>query len=281
MRTIDSISREAIARLKGVLDSPLLDIQILLADILKRNRAWILSHPEYELSLEQVKQFNHTVQRLENGEPLPYILGRWEFYGLELTVSPDTLIPRPESEILVEQALAWLRNHSGQRLGVDVGTGSGCVAVSLAYHHPSLSCLATDISSQAIKIARKNVERYHLSDRVYCLLCDLLPPIKAKIDLICANLPYIPTQRLRGLKIYDKEPTLALNGGAQGLELITRFLQQLGCRLSSVGLILLEIDSSQRDLVMKIARETFPNERITCISDLSGQPRVISIQGSG
>lgn len=281
MSTIGSLTKDAITRLKVISDSPYLDVQVLLAEILNKSRSWVLSHPEFNLSLEQEEQFNLAVQRLENGDPLPYILGKWEFFGLELSLSPDTLIPRPETELLVERGLSWLNNLPGKRLAADIGTGSGCVAISLAYHCSDLICLATDISYPALKVARQNVARYQLSDRVFCLQCDLLPPIMGQFDLICANLPYIPTQRLKSLKVGYKEPTLALDGGYLGLELITRLLSQFSNFHLPVGLILLEIDPDQKDMVTRVATEVFPTRQVTCISDLAGNDRVIAIQPSG
>lgn len=281
MSTIASLIKNTIPRLKGFSETPLLEIQLLLSDILNESRSWVLSHPEYTLSPEQVEQFELAVRRLENGEPLPYILGRWEFFGLELNVSSDTLIPRPETELMVEYGLSWLNNLQGKKSAVDVGTGSGCVAIALAYHCPELICLATDISYPALQIARHNIARYHLSNRVFCLHCDLLPPIVGNIDLVCANLPYIPTQTLKSLKIYTKEPSLALDGGHLGLEVITRFLRQFGHSRFPVGLILLEIDPPQKDMVIRIAREIFSAHEITCIPDLAGHARMISIQSSG
>ncbi len=153
---------EIIAKLRPLFanwsETPALDAQVLLAHLSGKNRAWLLAHPEATLSQGQQAALTVAVARLQSGEPLPYILGHWEFYGLDFTINADTLIPRPETELLVEQALAWLRARPGLRTAADIGTGSGCIAVSLAAHIPDLQITATDISTAALKIAQGNAK---------------------------------------------------------------------------------------------------------------------------
>jgi release factor glutamine methyltransferase len=186
-----------------------------MAHILGKPRTWLLTHPEENLSSQALSSFQKDINLLADGIPLPYVLGQWEFYGLEFTITPDTLIPRPETEVLVEQAITWLSNKPDRRLIADLGTGSGCIAVALAKHVRSLSIIATEISFQALSVARSNTIQHKVSDRIHCLQADLFPPVECQFDLICANLPYIPTGTLRTLKIFGKEPSLALDGGVE------------------------------------------------------------------
>ena len=126
-------------------DTPALDASVLLAHILNKPRTWIMAHPELTLSSEQQNQLNESLARLENGEPFPYVIGTWEFFGLEFDITCDVLIPRPETELLVEKAIVWIQNHPDKHTIADVGTGSGAIAISLALHLPQANILATDI----------------------------------------------------------------------------------------------------------------------------------------
>lgn len=278
MTTITQILQESTEKLAQVSETPALDVQTLLAHILGKPRTWLLTHPEDLLSSQALSTFRKDINLLVEGIPLPHVLGRWEFYGLEFTVTPDTLIPRPETESLVEQALTWLSNKSNRRLGVDLGTGSGCIAVALAKHIRDLSIIAVDISAQALSVARSNTIQHQVSDRVHCLQADLFPPVDCQFDLICANLPYIPTGTLRTLKIYGKEPSLALDGGVDGLDLIRRFLNRAPALISPGGLILVEIEASQGLQVGSLARQVFPNAEIRVLVDLAGHNRLVAIQ---
>ena len=258
----------------------ILDAQTLLAEISGHNRAWLLAHPEAPLTENQRKALVVTLRRLENGEPLPTVLGHWEFYGLDFTITADTLIPRPETELLVEQALAWLRAHPRQRWAADVGTGSGCIAVSLATQIPDLQVIASDISPAALTIAQKNARKHGVAERVTCLRADLLAyqSPHSPVRLICANLPYIPTQTLAKLDVLGKEPTLALDGGANGLELIHRLLPQATQNLAPGGLLLLEIEATCGAAAQNLAREYFPAAQIDLLPDWAGLDRLIRIE---
>jgi release factor glutamine methyltransferase len=278
LTTITQILQESTEKLAQVSETPALDVQTLLAHILGKPRTWLLTHPEDLLSSQALSTFRKDINLLVEGIPLPHVLGRWEFYGLEFIVTPDTLIPRPETESLVEQALTWLSNKSNRRLGVDLGTGSGCIAVALAKHIRDLSIIAVDISAQALSVARSNTIQHQVSDRVHCLQTDLFPPVDCQFDLICANLPYIPTGTLRTLKIYGKEPSLALDGGVDGLDLIRRFLNRAPALIAPGGLILVEIEASQGLQVGSLARQVFPNAEIRVLVDLAGHNRLVAIQ---
>jgi release factor glutamine methyltransferase len=208
---------------------------------------------------------------------LPYLLGHWEFYGLDFMVSPSALIPRPETELLVEQALAWLRQRPQRRLVADVGTGCGCIAVTLATHLPGLRVIASDLSFAALKLARANSRKLVVEQRISFIQCDLLAPFN-KFDLIAANLPYIPSSELELLPVARREPRLALDGGPDGLETIRRLLQQALTRLAAGGLLLLEIEASQGSAALALAQAAFPYAQIQLLSDLAGQDRLIRLE---
>ena len=278
MITVTQALQESTESLTKVSETPSLDGQTLLAHILGKPRTWLLTHSDENLSPQALSNFQKDINLLAEGIPLPYVLGRWEFYGLEFIVTPDTLIPRPETETLVEQAITWLSNKPDRRLGADLGTGSGCIAVALAKHVRNLSIIATDISAQALTVARSNTIQHQVSDRVHCLQADLFPPVDCQFDLICANLPYIPTGTLRTLKIFGKEPGLALNGGVAGLELISRFLNGAPGLIAPGGLILIEIESSQGLRAESFAHQVFPKAEIRLLVDLAGHNRLVAIQ---
>jgi len=260
-----------------VSDTPGLDAQVLLAHILGKPRSWILAHPELFVSDQQFEVLESYHSRLIAGEPLPYVLGHWEFYGLDFCLSSDVLIPRPETELLVEHASSWLEEREQESLVADVGTGSGCIAVSLAVHHPNVKILASDISIPGLYICKKNALCYQVDRQVFCLNADLLPAIRPKFDLICANLPYIPTSMLARLAISRWEPTLALDGGENGLELIQRLLHQAKWILAPGGMILLEIEASQGEEAASLAQMMLPSKEVSVLVDLSGHDRLIKI----
>jgi release factor glutamine methyltransferase len=265
-------------RLADLTETPNLDSQVLLADVLQKSRAWLLAHPEAELSPLHIEKLEQAVSRLESGDPLAYILGRKEFFGLEFLVNSSTLIPRPETELLVEHALLWLKANPYRRTAADAGTGSGCIAVSLAVNCTGLQVLAGDLSWEALQVARQNTLRHGVSSQVRLVQADLLPAAAQKIDLICANLPYIPTRTLHQLDVYGKEPDLALDGGPDGLDVIRRLVELSRRILAPGGLLLLEIEASQGDAAVKLAAENFPTAKIRLQADLAGNDRLLIIE---
>jgi len=267
-------------------DTPALDEQVLLAHVLGKPRAWVLAHPEATLTPKQECALEEALLQLESGVPLPYVLGKWEFFGLEFEVTPEVLIPRPETELLVERAVSWLRQlraESRELRAVDVGAGSGCIAIALAVNVAGLQIIATDISQAAIKVAERNAVKFGVSERVEFFCCDLFPSEKtfnvqpSTFNLIVANLPYIPTETLHGLRVYGREPTVALDGGADGLDVIRRLLAEAPRRLSPGGLILLEIEASQGAKVLSLAHDAFTEAKINLHQDLAGRDRLIEI----
>ena len=261
-------------------ETPSLDAQVLLAEITGKSRAWLLAHPNAELHPKQQGKLDKARDRLEAGEPLPYVLGHWEFYGLDFFVNTHTLIPRPETELMVEQALEWLQAHPGKHRVADIGTGSGCIAISLAVNIPELHITTIDISSEALKVARSNAEKHAVINQIEFIEADLLssPASHTPLHVICANLPYIPSKTLVGLSVFGREPTLALDGGPDGLSLIRRLLPQAVQNLASEGLLLLEIEHTQGQAVLNLAQKFFPQAQINLLPDLAGHDRLIRIE---
>jgi release factor glutamine methyltransferase len=274
---ISDILPELRSRLTPFSQTPLLDAQVLLGHVLGRTRTWVLAHPEAHLTSDQEHALIDALTRLEADEPLPYILGQWEFYGLDFFINPDTLIPRPDTELLVEQALSWSHTRTKRLRAADIGTGSGCIAISLALNASNVHVLGCDISLTALQVARANAHRHMVSGKVDFVQCNLLPPVKVQFDLICANLPYIPTETLHSLKVYQREPELALDGGVDGLGQIRRLLNEAEKVLAPGGLLLLEIEASSGAAVHLLAREAFPKADVQVLPDLAGRDRLVNV----
>ncbi|HEX8186374.1 MAG TPA: peptide chain release factor N(5)-glutamine methyltransferase, partial [Blastocatellia bacterium] len=220
------------------------------------------------------------------GEPLQYITGHQEFYGLDFIVTPDVLIPRPETEFLVERVINLTRAAQTARapLIVDVGTGSGCIAVTLAAHIPAARVIATDISSAALDIARANGERHGVRDRVELIEGDLLEPlaalnIEAAVDFLASNPPYVEEGRpdLLQREVRDWEPSVALYGGADGLDCYRRLLAEGARYVSPAGYLVCEIGYTQLDPIREMIDET-KWKLVDVIHDLQGIPRTLAIR---
>jgi release factor glutamine methyltransferase len=270
-------------RLTSLSDTPDLDASVLLAQVLDKPRTWVMAHPEFVLTPEHQKQLADSLIRLERGEPFPYVLGHWEFFGMDFEITPNVLIPRPETELLVERAIAWLQESPVRRTVADIGTGSGVIAISIAANIPEANLLATDISREALDVAKKNAKKFDVDHRIEFVQCDLLPPrpelftTEQHLDLICANLPYIPTDTLHELPVYGREPTLALDGGEDGLALIRRLLQIGPEWLAPNGIMLLEIESTRGIQALNLACDLFCQATIHLHQDLAGQDRLLEI----
>lgn len=267
--------RDALRAARGQVDST--DAQAILGVVLGVSRADLLAHPEQVLSDEQAAQYTAWLNRLAAGEPLAYILGKRAFYDREFIVTSDVLIPRPETELLLEQALSFARQHP-DLTAVDVATGSGALAVTLAALIPSARVYATDISPAALDVARQNATLH--SAKVAFLQGDLLQPLSVQnvsIDLLMANLPYIASKALSRLDVSRYEPRLALDGGADGLDLIRRLLAQAPGLCNPGALVLLEIGADQGAAVLTLARQAFPQGKPDVIQDYAGHDRIVRI----
>ncbi len=276
--TLESSQR----RLASHSESAGLDVQVLLAHILGKPRVWILAHPEYPLTAKQEIDFLQVLARLEAGEPLPYLLGHWEFFGLDFTVNPAVLIPRPETELLVEHALDWLAKHPKRRKALEVGTGSGCIAVALASRVPDLHLLAVDISMPALRVASENLSRHHLEKRITLAQTDLLgglhPDSHNRFDLVAANLPYIPETALALLSALRYEPRIGLSGGAGGTALVERLLNDIPEVIAPGGLLLLEIEATIGAAVQELVQSRLPGCMAQVLPDLAGHDRLVIAQ---
>jgi release factor glutamine methyltransferase len=243
--------------------------------VLGSSRAALLAHPEHTLTPDQLSDYQTLVHRRASGYPLPYLTGRIEFYGLEFEVTPEVLIPRPETETLVELALA-----RQPATVVDVGTGSGCVAVSLAVHLPEATICAIEISPAALAVAQRNVERHIVADQVQLMVGDVLNPRPGPADLIVSNLPYVSTGAFSSLptSVRDHEPRLALDGGPDGLVIVRRLLAQAPAVLRPGGGLLIEIGADQGEAASSLARTFFPQAAVRVHPDLAGHDRVLEVR---
>lgn len=262
-------------------ENPSLEAQLLAAHITGQQRAWIMAHPETHLSPMQWSELEELLKQRQAGEPLPYLLGHWEFYGLDFVITPAVLIPRPETELLVDFALHWLSANPGRRLAADVGTGSGCIAVALAHHISDLNIIAADLSYPALMIASQNARKHSPEGQILFVQGSLLQTCKGPFDLVCANLPYIPTRTLSGLEVAQYEPHLALDGGENGLVIIQDMLQDAIRWLAPGGLLLLEIEAGQGESVPELASTFFPGAEIRVNNDLAGNARLVVIERPG
>jgi len=254
-----------------------IDAEVLLRHLLSIDRATLYARLPDPAPPGTVERYRDLIARRAAGEPVAYITGHREFMGLDFLVDRRVLIPRPETEYLVEWALAWLRERSGDRLVVDVGTGSGAIAVSLAAHanNPTLRVVGSDRSLDALRVAATNRDRL-APGRVEFVAGDLLSWCRPGIDLVLANLPYLrPDQAHAGIAW---EPAVALYAGETGFRLYERLLPQVAARLRPGGAVGCEIDPSQRAIALATARAHFPTARITIRPDLAGLDRYLIIE---
>jgi len=282
--TVGAALEWALRELQQTESGPLL-AQVLLAGLLEHPRSWIIAHPEEPLPATSISRYQSLVGRARDGEPLPYLTGIQEFYGLAFEITPDVLIPRPETELLVSTALEWLSGslrETGRAAAsiraVDLGTGSGCIAAALAVHSAGLRLIAVDISSGALAVAARNFHRHGVRDRIHPVLADLLSALSGPIDLLCANLPYALTDSLAGSPVVRFEPRLAIDGGPDGLRLVERAIEQSADRLAAGGLALFELDSAHADEARKLAKRLFPNALVKVKKDLAGWERLLIVR---
>jgi release factor glutamine methyltransferase len=258
-----------------------LDAELLVAHALACSRTDLYAHPERALTTHEAAALQTLVSRRAKREPLAYILGRREFYGLDFQVSPEALVPRPETELLMDRALAFARSRGSAALRIaDVGTGSGCVAVSLAVHLPQAVVYAVDASSSALDVARRNAAAHGVARRVRFLQGHLLEPLPERVDIIVANLPYIPESDVVDLQpeVRDYEPRAALTPGPDGAALVRQMLASAPQHLLPGGVVYAEFHSPQRAELVSAAQTAFPDARITVAQDLAGLDRVLCVE---
>src|SRR5712671_3231169 len=257
---------------------PWLDAEILVAHVLQSSRERLHSHPDRQLTVAQRARLRRLTTCRAARVPVPYLVGEREFYGHMFRVTPAVLIPRPSSELLVELAIDWLKTHPQARRVIDLGTGSGAVAISVAKAVPQVRIEARDISARALRVAADNIARHRLRRRITTVKAGLLRGA-APSDVILANLPYIPEalRRVRPKEL-EFEPGLALDGGKDGLDLIRVALAQAPAILKPGGLVLFECDPAQTRRIVRLAQGHWPTADVSVHKDLAGQDRVVRIQ---
>lgn len=298
IETTEALLREGVERLREAgSETARLDAELLLGHAVGVGRTVILAHPEAPVGVDAARRYRADLDRRAAGEPVAYLRGLKEFFGLVFSVDRRALIPRPETERLVELAEAELvrRLTAGPRTAgaalirvVDVGTGSGAIAVALAVTlcrrgaPSSVEIVAVDLSTEALDLARENAVGHAVADAITFREADLLPAERdlggPPYDLVLANLPYVRHDALAGLPVAASfEPVLALDGGADGLAVIARLLEQMPAALAEGGLALLEIGADQGDAIVERCRDLLPGWNCAVEPDLAGLPRVACI----
>ncbi len=269
------VLQDARARLASISQYPRRDSELMLEHVLGCDQIALLTHPERLLSAEEANQFEDLVQRRLAQEPVQYLIGTQEFFCLLFEVSPDVLIPRPETEHLVEAVLEHFGGEANARI-LDVGTGSGAIAVTLAHLLPQSRITALDISCTALAVARRNAQRHGVMDRVTLLQSDLLASVASKeFDVVVSNPPYVAVGEVLEPQVSGYEPHSALYAGPTGLEIYERLIPQARRVLKHRGWLILEIGYGQRSALLKLLKDWTV---VTVRDDLRGIPRVILAQ---
>lgn len=253
-----------------------LDARLLAEFALGWDRGRYLISTKEPATADFAKTYEALISRRAKREPIAYLTGRREFWGLELLVSPAVLIPRPETELLVEKALERFPDRNLAFEVADVGTGSGCLAVALAHERPLTRIVAIDVSADALEIARKNAERHSVSDRIDFVRADLLTATDRQFDLIVSNPPYVPETNRPALQpeVRDHEPAIALFAAEDGLAVIRRIVEQSAAHLKPGGVLIFEFGVGQADSVRQLISRTPGFQRAEIASDLQRIPRV-------
>lgn len=270
---------------KEGLATPRLDAEVLLAQTLGVTRVWLYTHFDQPLERGELARFKKLIQRRMRREPLAYIVGQREFWSLPFKVTPDVLIPRPETEILVAEALRVLsRPEQPERSFrvLEIGTGSGAVSIVLAKELPSASVVATDLSAKALSIAEENAVKFGVRERIIFLKGDLFDPLEKewRFELVITNPPYIPKDQFPSLQpeVRDFEPRTAIDGGRDGLAFYRRALPKVSRFLNPGGWFLAEIGAGQEEEVRRIAERNPELDSFTLVTDLAGIKRVFRAQ---
>jgi release factor glutamine methyltransferase len=262
--------------------SAALAAELLLMHALGRDRAWIYAHPEGILSPDEVARYEALISKRAAGTPTQYLTGKQEFWGLEFEVTPAVLIPRPETEHIVEVVLARLgEKRRGDELQIaDIGTGSGCIAVALAKELPKAKIYATDISDAALEVAKRNAARHAIGDQIHFISCSLLDGVAepAEFDVIASNPPYVALRDAGFLQkeIREHEPKIALFAGENGLDVYSPLIQQASNRLKRGGILALELGFGMFEAVSDLLDATAGWTQVSATMDLAAIPRVLS-----
>ena len=255
------------------------DAPLLLAFVLEKNRAWLLAHDDEVIEASVLRRFKELSRRRIGGEPMAYIVGSAGFYGREFTVNAHVLVPRPETEHLIDNVLVSLNAVASPRI-LDVGTGSGAIGLTLAAELPNAALDAVDISVNALDVARANAKRLGIEARTNFFLGDLIEPVRSnRYHAIVANLPYVPTNDIAASPDpVSFEPRLALDGGIDGLDLYRRLLGGVQTLLFPGGILLMEAAPPNMDLLVALAREAFPKGEVTVGQDYGERERFVKVE---
>ena len=259
-----------------------IEAQVLLRNSLGIDRATFHASPERELSDKDAEAFECAVERRVGGEPLPYITGHREFYGLDFVVTPDVLVPRQETEFLVEAVLGYARSRDDHALSIaDIGTGSGAIAVALACQLPKAKVYATDVSREALRVAGENVRRHRLEGRVHLRHGDLFAALDGPFDVVVSNPPYLSDDEAAHLPPdVQREPRLALVAGPDGMDVLHRLIVGAREYVKPGGLLVVEIDPRRLEEVEGLVGKTFAGGEIAVVKDHAGLQRVVTV-GAG
>lgn len=280
MTTIQQWLKKARLRLsqsKVFNDDIELTLRFLVAARIESQRSYLSNIP---LSKLKENQLDDDLNALAVGVPLPYVIEEWSFYGLDFIITPAVLIPRPETEALVEEAITWIKTQNPTATVCDIGTGSGCIAIAIAKHCPRCQVIASDISPEALAICSENVQKHRLTTSITALLADGIPRQTKGIDVLCANLPYIPSETAAGLNVSRYEPNLALDGGSDGFAVIKPVLENSIHYMNPNSLLLFEIEERQKETALKLAFNVYPHSTIQVLKDLAGKDRILRIMNS-
>ncbi len=273
---IEEVMTLAVAELQdAAVAEPRLETAFLLSFVLDHDRTFVHAHPEYVLSDAELSAFRTAIKRRSEREPLQYITGCQEFWRLEFAVTPDVLIPRPETEILVEAAIDVLDDLPSPRF-CEVGTGSGCIAVSILHSVSHASAIATDISPAALLVAGRNAQRHGVSDRLELRNASIFDTVTGRFDLIVSNPPYVPDAEIASLQaeVREHEPLLALSGGSGGFDIISQIVEQSPRFMRPGGSLLMEIGFDQADRVSAMF-DSNEWESVELLPDLQSIPRIV------
>ena len=257
-----------------------LEAEVLVMSVMRMTRQNIFAQQETEVGSRLEQDLAVLLEQRLQRTPLAYILGYREFYGINVMVTPSVMVPRPETENMVEHTLfmALMGMETRELVIADVGTGSGAIAVNLAIHLPAAKIYAVDISEPALDVAAYNIRGHSVADRIRLGHGDLLDPVPEPVDVIVANLPYIPTGRIPTLQPeVQQEPVVALDGGPDGLDLVRRLLAQAPEKLKTPGIILMELDPEQFPAAEELARQHFPDAEISAEQDLTHRDRILVV----
>lgn len=279
--TVKEALEKAKSELKSVpVEEPEASAEFLLRDVLGMDRAEFFASLDNELKKNEIALYDEYIARKKKHEPVWQIVGKVEFYGLDFEITEDVLIPRPETEFLVEEVLKEAKGKKGLDI-VDIGTGAGPIIIALAKNLKNASFYASDVSKEAVEVAKQNAKNNNLKEKIEFKVGGLWELWKGeKFDIVTANLPYIPHEDLPGLsvEIHHYEPRISLDGGEGGLVIYEEFIKKMEEHLNPKAVVFCEIGKNQGKLFTKIVQESMPNTKVTVLNDLAGFDRIVKIE---